>query len=65
MKWTRACDTNQCIEVAALHDSEGKPIKGSDVVMRTSTLVAAMILATRAEWDDFVIGVKAGKFDHI
>lgn len=65
LKWRKACEANTCIEVAVLVDMEAKPIPGGDLVLRSSAMPGAILLVTREEWDEFVVGVKAGKFDGI
>lgn len=65
MNWKRACDTNTCLEVAALEDGHGHPLPEGDVLIRSSAFPDAMILATRDEWYEFVSGVKEGRFDSL
>lgn len=65
MNWKRACDTNTCIEVAALEDGDGHPIANGPVLLRSTVYPHAMILASRDEWDEFVAGVKEGRFDSL
>lgn len=54
-EFQRACDLNGCVEVAmtetvAVRDSKA----GAD---------GPVLWFSRAEWDDFVTAVKAGRFD--
>jgi len=53
--WIKACDTSACVEV----------LIGDNVtyVMRTSE--PDMLKFDANEWDEFVAGVKAGKFDRV
>lgn len=56
--WRRssACDTNACVEVR-FHRKLGL------VQVRDSEEPAHTIIFTKATWDAFVAGIKAGDFD--
>ena len=53
--WIKACDTSACVEVMI----------GDEVTYITGTNELAMLMFNSNEWDEFVSGVKAGKFDRV
>jgi Domain of unknown function (DUF397) len=58
--WVRSsfCAAGDCIEAKAVDDTI--------LIRRTSEwLIPWERAVTRAEWDAFVAGVKAGEFDHL
>lgn len=56
--WRRAsfCASNECVEVA--------PHNGM-IIMRNSTEPHGQVMYTAAEWQSFVLGIKAGEFDDL
>jgi hypothetical protein len=52
-RWIKACDTSACVEVMI----------GEDTVYVARTRELDMLMFNSKEWDEFVTGVKAGKFD--
>lgn len=57
-EWTRTrCESNGCVEIK----SPGPGI----ILLRTSDAPRRDVAMTRAEWDAFVAGVKAGDFDDV
>lgn len=52
-KWVKACDTSACVEV----------LVGDLNVLVAGSKQPDMLRFTHQEWDEFVAGVKAGKFD--
>lgn len=52
-KWIKACDTSACVEV----------LVGNRHVLVTGAGSPDILRFTHEEWDEFVQGVKAGKFD--
>jgi predicted secreted Zn-dependent protease len=56
--WYRArCDGGACVEVAATSDA---------VIFRSSVNPDdALVTMSRAEWEEFLAGVKEGAFDHV
>jgi hypothetical protein len=53
-QWIKACGTNACIEV--MHTEHG-------AILRNSIHKDEVLLATVAEFDEFIAAVKAGRFD--
>jgi hypothetical protein len=53
-QWIKACGTNACIEV--MHTEHG-------AILRNSGYVDEVVLATAAEWSEFLAAAKAGRFD--
>jgi predicted secreted Zn-dependent protease len=60
LEWVRATDdpdpAAECIEIAAG--------EGDLVHLRQSDDPANVVTTTQAKWDAFVLGVRAGEFDH-
>ncbi|MEV5595930.1 DUF397 domain-containing protein [Streptomyces sp. NPDC052496] len=59
LDWQKATDDESApeyIEVAFGDDGH--------VYLRTNTEPDNVVVTTRAKWDAFVLGVKAGEFDH-
>jgi Domain of unknown function (DUF397) len=52
----RACANTECVEVAAL---------AGQVAVRSSQSPDVVLTFTRAEWREFLRGVKAGDFDDV
>lgn len=52
----RACANSECAEVAAL---------AGEVAMRSSQSPDVVLTFTKAEWREFLRGVKAGDFDDV
>jgi hypothetical protein len=60
--WIKATDdpnAPEYIEIAFGGDEENDP-----VYLRTSTEPDNIVTTTRRKWNAFVLGVKAGEFDH-
>lgn len=53
--WIKACESNACITVRA---------SGENVLIR-SDADSVTLIASRAEWNQHVADVKAGKLDHL
>lgn len=61
LNWQKATDdetASEYIEVAFGEDDD------TDVYLRTNTEPDNIVITTRTKWDAFVLGVKAGEFDH-
>jgi len=52
----RGCANSECVEVAAL---------AGEVAMRSSQSPDVLLTFTKAEWGEFLRGVKAGDFDDV
>ncbi|TJZ52753.1 DUF397 domain-containing protein [Streptomyces piniterrae] len=62
LDWIKATDdpsAAEYIEIAFGGDEDNDP-----VYLRTNTEPDNVITTTRRKWDAFVLGVKAGEFDH-
>jgi hypothetical protein len=53
--WHRQCDSGACVEIAAQSEA---------VMLRSSAAPKATLTLTRAEWEEFLAGVKKGLFDN-
>jgi hypothetical protein len=54
--WVRPCNSNACVEVLAM---DGR------VFVRASENPERMLDLERAEWEQYLADVKAGRYDHI
>lgn len=54
LRWHGRCDSSGCVEIA---------VQGNAVLMRNSAAPWVTLTLTRAEWQDFIRGVKEGLFD--
>lgn len=54
MNWVKACDTSSCVEVAVTYSMSH---------VRNSAMPGVWVSFTLEEWDNFIRGVKDGKFD--
>jgi Domain of unknown function (DUF397) len=52
----RACANTECVEVAAL---------AGEVAVRSSQSPDVVLTFTKAEWSEFLRGVKTGDFDNV
>lgn len=59
VKWKKSSfsgDRDECVEAGERDDN---------IVIRESDAPNAIVTTTRAKWRAFVLGVKAGEFDHL
>jgi len=54
--WYRLCESGGCVEIAA---------QGESVMIRSSNAPDVIVDLTRAEWQDFLVGIRTGFFDRL
>ncbi|MFF4699710.1 DUF397 domain-containing protein [Streptomyces chattanoogensis] len=59
LTWHKATDDPDAPEYIEVAFADGGAVH-----LRTSTDPESIVTTTRAKWDAFVLGVKAGEFDH-
>ncbi|WP_116209305.1 DUF397 domain-containing protein [Streptomyces olivoreticuli] len=59
VKWQKSSfsgDRDECVETGA---------RDGDIVIRESDAPEVIVTTTPAKWRAFVLGIKAGEFDHL